>query len=72
MQVRQIGQRKSKAADDPGAGKQRGDKVGRAGRATLQGMQNLADRLLIVIGGVSGGIDNIRGARGGVGLSLDD
>ena len=51
MQIGQIGQRKSKAADDPGARKQSGDHVRRTGGTALQCVKDLADRLLIVIGG---------------------
>ena len=50
MDVRKIDPREREAADNPDAGKRRGDEIGRARGPTLQRLQDLADRLLIVVG----------------------
>src|SRR6516165_3093307 len=63
MEIREIGQREAKAANNPGSGKQRGDKIGGTRRTALQGMKDLADRLLIVIGGASGNVGDVACAR---------
>ena len=54
VDVRQIGPGKGEAADYPGAGEQCGDEIGGARRPVLQRVQDLADRLLVVIGGAKG------------------
>ena len=59
IEIRQIGPRQRQAADNPGDGKCGGDEIGRAGRTPLQRVQDLADRLLIVVGGVRRGAGKI-------------
>ncbi len=51
VEIGQIGPRQGETADNPGSGKHRGDEIGGPGRAVLQGLEDVADRLLIVIGG---------------------
>ena len=50
LQIRQIGPRQREAADHPGAENDRRDHIGGAGRAALQRVQDLPDRLLVVVG----------------------
>ena len=50
-EVRQIGPGERNAADHPGDGEDGRNDVGRMRRATLQRVQHLADRALIVVGG---------------------
>ena len=53
-EVRQIGPGERNAADHPGDGEDGSNDVGRMRRATLQRLQHLADRALIVVGGGAG------------------
>ncbi len=53
IDVGKIGPGQREAADNPGAGKHGGDEIGRTRRPALQRLQDLADRLLIVIGGAA-------------------
>ncbi len=54
IDVGQISKRQRQTADDPGAGERGCDEIGRARRPPLQGVQDLADRLLIVVGRTAG------------------
>ena len=53
-QVGQIDQCEREATQHPGEGENRSDQIGRARRLALQGLQNHADRLAVVVGGAAG------------------
>ena len=63
LQLRHIEPGKARATNQPGGGKNRSEGEGQAGRTALHGLQDLADRLAVVIGGGAAGNRRLFAAR---------